>query len=46
MQLQMSDDNLPARWVAWLRSHVARVEQEVVRKPRDPEQGPEPSSPY
>ncbi len=36
------DDDPRPRWLVWLRSYAARVEQEVVRELPDPERGPEP----
>ena len=37
------DEEVRARWLEWLRSYAARVEQEVLRELPDPERGPEPS---
>jgi hypothetical protein len=40
------DEDPRARWLVWLRSYVARVEQEVIRELPDPERGPEPGWRY
>jgi hypothetical protein len=40
------DEDQRARWLVWLRSYAARVEQEVVRELPDPERGPKPSWGY